>query len=73
MAATASKAVLRLPAVKTRVGLSRSCLYKKIALGEFPKPIRLGARAVAWVECEVEGWLADRIKASRNVQQPVRG
>lgn len=73
MAATASKSVLRLPAVKTRTGLSRSTLYKKIAQGEFPKPIRLGARAVAWVEREVEAWLADRIKASRNAPQPVGG
>lgn len=73
MAVPASKAVLRLPSVKARTGLSRSSLYKKISLGEFPPPIRLGARAVGWVESEVEAWLADRIKVSRNAPQPARG
>lgn len=73
MAFSASQSVLRLPAVKSRTGLSRTSVYKKIALGEFPPPIRLGARAVAWVESEVEAWLADRIKASRNAPQRARG
>ena len=39
--------LLRLPAVKARVGLCRSSIYAKIAAGEFPSPINLGARAVA--------------------------
>lgn len=39
--------ILRLPAVKDRTGLSRSSVYEKIATGDFPKPISLGARAVA--------------------------
>jgi predicted DNA-binding transcriptional regulator AlpA len=31
--------ILRLPAVKTRVGLSRSAIYLAISRAEFPRPI----------------------------------
>jgi len=57
--------ILRLPAVKMRTGLSRSSIYLRVAQGEFPAPISLGARAVGWVESEVDEWLAHRIAESR--------
>jgi prophage regulatory protein len=60
--------ILRLPAVKTRTGLSRSTIYLRVAAGNFPKPISLGARAVGWVETEVEAWLAGQIELSRRTQ-----
>ena len=56
---------LRLPQVKQRIGLSRSSVYAKIQCGEFPAPINLGGRAVAWLESEIDGWIRDRVKASR--------
>ena len=40
--------------------MSKSNLYRKIALGLFPKPIRLGPRTVRWRRWEVEGWIASR-------------
>lgn len=57
--------ILRLPAVKARTGLAPSTIYLRISEGSFPKPIRLGARAVGWLESEIEAWLSERIKASR--------
>jgi len=60
--------ILRLPAVKTRTGLSRSTIYLRVAEGRFPKPISLGARAVGWVDAEVEAWLAGQIESSRRTQ-----
>jgi prophage regulatory protein len=57
--------ILRLPAVKTRTGLSRSTIYLRVAEGRFPKPISLGARAVGWIDAEVEAWLAGQIEQSR--------
>lgn len=57
--------ILRLPAVKARTGLSRSTLYQRITDGMFPKPIQLGGRAVGWIECEIEEWIAHRIDQSR--------
>ena len=60
--------ILRLPAVKTRTGLSRSTIYLRVAEVRFPKPISLGARAVGWVDAEVEAWLAGQIELSRRTQ-----
>jgi prophage regulatory protein len=57
-------AILRLPAVKARCGLSRSTIYAAIARGEFPRQISLGARSVGWTEDSVEAWLRKRIDES---------
>jgi prophage regulatory protein len=57
--------VLRLPQVKTKVGLSRSSIYAAIAQGSFPSPIRLGARAVGWLESDVDEWVSQQIELSR--------
>lgn len=57
--------VLRLPQVIQRCGFSRSAIYKLVARNEFPRPINIGVRAVAWPEDEIERWLSDRISASR--------
>ena len=57
--------ILRLPAVKTRTGLSRTTIYLRVSQGTFPRPVSLGGRAVGWVEEEIQSWLAERITASR--------
>ena len=58
--------VLRLPAVKARCGLSRSTIYQRVADGTFPKPVNLGARAVGWIEAEIDAWLAAQVQRSRS-------
>ena len=58
-------AILRLPNVKARTGLSRSTIYLRIAEGRFPKPVSLGGRAVGWVEEEITDWLNQQIANSR--------
>ena len=57
--------ILRLPAVKARTGLSRSTIYLRIAEGDFPKSIRLGGRAVGWIESEIQTWVQQQIDAAR--------
>jgi len=57
--------ILRLPAVKTSTGLSRSTIYLRVAEGTFPRPVSLGGRAVGWLEAEIQDWLRQRIEASR--------
>ncbi|MHB8388779.1 MAG: helix-turn-helix transcriptional regulator [Acidobacteriaceae bacterium] len=52
---------LRIQEVQKRVPFSRSSIYSKIRLGVFPKPINLGARAVAWLESDIDGWIEARI------------
>jgi prophage regulatory protein len=57
--------IQRLPEVKKLIKLSRSTIYSYVAAGKFPKPIRLGGRAVGWIESEIQEWLRQRIEASR--------
>ena len=60
-----TQTILRLPAVKAYTGLSRSTIYLRMSQGAFPKSILLGPRAVGWLESEVDEWINQRIKASR--------
>src|SRR3546814_7578470 len=53
MTAGAAFALERLPQVMARVGLSRSEIYRRIAAGDFPQPVKLGERASAWNAAEV--------------------
>jgi len=57
---------LRLPEVLDRTGLSRTTLYELVARREFPHPISLSLRAVAWIEEQVEQWMAARPPADRS-------
>jgi prophage regulatory protein len=56
---------LRLRQVSQLTGLSRSMIYQMQAEGRFPQRIKLGERAVGWLESEVRDWLATRIETSR--------
>ena len=51
---------LRRPVVQEITGLSRSAIYALMARGEFPKPVRLTGKAVAWPESAIAAWLASR-------------
>jgi prophage regulatory protein len=43
-----------------RYNLPRSTIYDLVAKGLFPKPIRLGVRAVGWSVAELEEWERSR-------------
>lgn len=55
------QSILRLPAVKSESGYSRSTVYLRIAQGLWPKPVSLGARAVGWPASEIAAINAARI------------
>ena len=63
--------LLRIAAVCSRLGLSRSTIYLRVNEGSshfdptFPKQVRLGRNSVAWVESEIEAWVAQQIVATR--------
>jgi prophage regulatory protein len=60
--------ILRLPAVKSRTGLSRSSIYLRISQGVFPEQISLGGRAVGWLESEIDDWLKQQVQNSRKLE-----
>ena len=64
-----SETIIRLPAVKARIGLSRSTIYQLVAQRTFPSQIALGARSVGWLESEVDQWLAARVERSRQPEK----
>jgi prophage regulatory protein len=57
---------VRLPEVKVVTGLSKSSLYALIRANNFPAPVRLGPRTVAWVRSEIKQWAAERVLTSRS-------
>ena len=58
----AALTILRPKQLQARTGRCRSSLYEDIAAGTFPAPVKLGPRAVGWVESEVNDWIADRVE-----------
>lgn len=54
--------LIKLKDVMHTTGLARSTVYKYIADGNFPKPISLGERNVAWLESEIQDWILEKIE-----------
>lgn len=54
--------LLKLKDVMFATGLARSTVYKYIAENNFPKPVSLGERNVAWVEDEINNWIESKIR-----------
>lgn len=68
--------ILRRKQVEARTGLSRSSIYARLRHNPkrpgdydptFPKPISVGAKAVGWIESEIDAWLTAQIEKSRKV------
>jgi prophage regulatory protein len=49
-----------LPVVLSVTGLGRSTVYRMVADGSFPRPIRLGRRAIAWRWTDLDEWSRQR-------------
>ena len=49
--------IVRRDEVSRLTGLARATIYKKVADGSFPEPIRLGARSVGWRLSDIVAWL----------------
>jgi prophage regulatory protein len=52
-------------AADKKASISRSLRHKLIKEGKFPQPVQIGVRRIAFVESEVESWIAARVAASR--------
>jgi prophage regulatory protein len=53
--------LLRLKEVIAKTGISRSSIYAAVQAGDFPRPVKIGARSSAWLESEINIWIRDRI------------
>jgi len=65
---------IRLKNVEDRTGLKKSMVYDLMSRGEFPKSIKIGERAVAWVESEVDAINAARMaeKSADEIRELVK-
>ena len=59
-----SERLLRLPQVLDRIPYKRSRFLDLVRQGVFPRPVKLGARAVAWPESQIDE-LVDRLAAGK--------
>ena len=51
--------LIRRRELEKKLQISRSSIYLMMSEGTFPKPIKLGRRAVGWRSVDVEKWLDD--------------
>lgn len=59
--------LLRIREVMARTGRTRSRIYDDISKGEFPQPVKIGGQAIAFVEAEIDAWIAAKIAARDRV------
>jgi prophage regulatory protein len=57
--------ILRRQLVEAQTGLSRSKIYDLVAREQFPRPVKIGARAVGWVEADIAAWINEKIEAAK--------
>ncbi|WP_272519384.1 MULTISPECIES: helix-turn-helix transcriptional regulator [unclassified Providencia] len=62
---TLKENLIRLPEVMRRTGYGKAWIYRLIEAGQFPKSVKIGTRSIAFVESEVDEWVANKIAESR--------
>ncbi|RKO79451.1 dipicolinate synthase [Pectobacterium parmentieri] len=60
-----SKVLIRMSETIRRTGYSKAWIYKLIAQGRFPHPVKIGSRSIAFIESEIDEWINQRIAESR--------
>ncbi|AIA47153.1 MULTISPECIES: helix-turn-helix transcriptional regulator [Serratia] len=60
-----SQTFIRIADVQRRTGYSKAWIYRLMSQGRFPASVKIGARAIAFVESEVDTWISQRIAESR--------
>lgn len=58
----ASLSVLRRPSVQERTGLYGATLDRLERAGRFPRRLKLGPRAVGWLERDIARWIEARAR-----------
>ena len=58
--------LIRMHEVLNRTGFCRAWIYRLIKQNRFPKPIKIGERAIGFIESELDIWIENLINSSRN-------
>lgn len=56
-AGTLPDALLKVQTVEAMTGLSRPSVYRLMAAGRFPQPVRFGRRCTRWPAAAVREWI----------------
>ena len=60
--------ILRMKDVCSELGVSRASVYRLLQSGGFPKPLKLGKRAIGWERYHIQQWLESLRSASQTEQ-----
>ena len=60
------ESLIRVKKVEDRTGLKKSMIYDLVGKGELCPPVKIGERAVAWIESEIDAINADRKAGQSN-------
>ena len=62
---TENNRLIRRTEVQNKTGLGASSIYAMMKQGKFPQCMNLSERRVAWVESDVDQWIAERVANHR--------
>lgn len=55
--------IMRMTDVCSELGVSRASVYRLLESGGFPKPLKLGKRAIGWERDHIQQWVKSRSAA----------
>ena len=57
--------LIRLSEVMNKTGFGKAWIYRLICQNRFPQPVKIGIRAIAFIESEIDEWIQLTIENSR--------
>lgn len=57
--------LIRLSEVMNKTGFGKAWIYRLISQNRFPQPVKIGIRAIAFIESEIDEWIQLTIEKSR--------
>ncbi|HID4130304.1 TPA: helix-turn-helix transcriptional regulator [Pluralibacter gergoviae] len=60
-----SLSLIRFDEVQKRTGYSKAWIYRLLKENRFPQSVKIGSRAIAFIESEIDEWINQRIAESR--------
>ncbi|MEQ9916414.1 AlpA family transcriptional regulator [Pectobacterium aroidearum] len=61
--------LIRFPEVMRKTGFGKAWLYRLISGERFPQPVKIGIRAVAFVEHEIDEWILSAIEKRKSLRK----